>query len=705
MAKGWMKIRLLFAAAMIWGAIPVFGGGPGENMPAAYPDNGDIVDTVGGRLLIRPIEITGARSMKKIGLQETGIPERVLHDNIASQMSDALKFGTSVYVKEYGRATLSTVAFRGTSASHTQVAWNGMKISSPMLGMVDFSMIPSYFIDGASLLHGTSSVNLTGGGLGGAVVLSTKPADTRGFGLQYIQGMGMYKTFDEFLRLNYGSDRWQVSTRAFYSSSRNDFKYRNNKTKLNVYDDDYNIIDSYHPIERNESGYFNDFHIMQEAYHNTRKGNRVGLSAWYLDSRRGVPMLKVDQREDSEYVNEQRERTFRGVVSWDMARTGYRIGARAGYINTAMKYDYSRDLGNGSWVDMIRSRSYVNTVYGAADGEYYVGRNWLFTANVSMLQHFVRSTDRSVAKDGDTETVGYDQARVELSGVVSAKWMPVQRLGLSLVLREEMFGGEWSPVIPAFFAEYVLSRRGNVRVKGSVSRNFRFPTLNDLYFKPGGNPGLKKERGFSYDCGAEFTMDGGERYMIHGEAMWFDSRIRDWIAWLPSFNGLSTPVNIREVHAYGVELKGALDVCLAKDWSLSLNGSFSWTPSINHGDPVSWADEAIGKQMVYIPEFSSALVGRLAFRTWSFDYKWCYYSERFTTTSNTMATTIGLVTPYYMSDISLAKQFCFRWADLSVRCAVKNLFDEEYESVLSHPMPGINFEIFLGITPKWGKKK
>jgi iron complex outermembrane receptor protein len=26
-------------------------------------------------------------------------------------------------------------------------------------------------------------------------------------------------------------------------------------------------------------------------------------------------------------------------------------------------------------------------------------------------------------------------------------------------------------------------------------------------------------------------------------------------------------------------------------------------------------------------------------------------------------------------------------------------------SVLSRPMPGINFEFFIGITPKWGKYK
>ncbi len=54
-----------------------------------------------------------------------------------------------------------------------------------------------------------------------------------------------------------------------------------------------------------------------------------------------------------------------------------------------------------------------------------------------------------------------------------------------------------------------------------------------------------------------------------------------------------------------------------------------------------------------------------------------------------------------MSDVSLEKRFAVRRAGLSVKCAVRNLFDEEYESVLSRPMPGVNFEVFFGITPKW----
>jgi iron complex outermembrane receptor protein len=63
----------------------------------------------------------------------------------------------------------------------------------------------------------------------------------------------------------------------------------------------------------------------------------------------------------------------------------------------------------------------------------------------------------------------------------------------------------------------------------------------------------------------------------------------------------------------------------------------------------------------------------------------------------------GKLPEYFMSNISLEKILVFNWAELSIKGTVNNLFNEEYLSVLSRPMPGINFEIFVGITPKWGK--
>ena len=660
-------------------------------------------DQISREVQIKEVTVYGKRPIKEIGVQETKFDTVALKENISLSMADVLTFNSSIFVKNYGRATLSTVAFRGTSPSHTQVSWNGMKINNPMLGMTDFSMIPSYFIDDASLLHGTSSVNETGGGLGGAVKLSTKPANADGFGLQYIQGVSSFKTFDEFLRLTYGNQHWQTSTRAVFSSSPNDYKYRNHDKKENIYDENMNIIDQYYPIERNRSGAFKDFHLLQEVYYNTGKGDRFGLNAWYIYSNRELAMLTVDYGDETEFENRQREHTFRGVLSWDHMRETWKLGAKAGYIYTWMAYDYKRDVGNGNMAHMTRSRSRINTFYGQVDGEYYIGKKWLFTANLSLHQHIVESEDKNIIRqDGNKAIVGYRKGRPELSAAVSAKWRPIDRLGLSVVVREEMFGNEWTPVIPAFFMDGVLSKKGNLVAKASVSRNFRYPTLNDLYFLPGGNPDLKHESGWTYDAGLSFAVGKEGVYSLSSSASWFESFIKDWIIWLPTTKGFFSPDNIKDVHAYGVELKADLDVALSKTWQLGLNGTFSWTPSINDGEPRTPADQSVGKQLPYVPELSSSIVGRLSWRKWTFLYKWCYYSERYTMSSNDISLT-GKLPEYYMSNISLEKVLSFYWADLSLKGAINNLFNEEYLSVLSRPMPGINFEILVGITPKWNK--
>lgn len=647
---------------------------------------------------IPEVTIYGKRPMKEIGIQKTRLDSVVLKENIALSMADVLTFNSSIFVKSYGRATLSTVAFRGTSPSHTQVTWNGMRINNPMLGMTDFSMIPSYFIDDASLLHGTSSVNDTGGGLGGSVKLSTLPADADGFGLQYVQGIGSFKTFDEFLRLTYGNNHWQSSTRIVYSSSPNDYTYRNHDKKENIYDKEMNIIGQYYPKEKNRSGSFSDFHLLQEVYYNTRKGDRFGLNAWFIHSNRELAMLTTDYGNENDFENRQREVTFRGILSWDHLRENWKIAAKGGYIHTQMKYDYKRDAGNGIMTSMTRSRSQINTFYGQAEAEYYIGKEWLFTSTLSAHQHFVESRDKNIIRqDGNQAVVGYKKGRIELSGAASAKWQPNERMGMSLVLRKEMYGEKHSPLIPALFADVILSKKGNIMAKASLSRNYRFPTLNDLYFLPGGNPLLKRESGWTYDIGLSFAIGEENSYALSGSVNWFDSHIKDWILWLPTTKGFFSPRNIKDVHAYGMECKGDFNLSLSNHCKLTLNGTLSWTPSINEGEPMSPADQSVGKQLPYVPEWSSTISGRIAWKQWSLLYKWCYYSERHTMSSNDLSLS-GKLPSYYMSNLTLERSISLKWTSLSLKGVINNLFNEEYLSVLSRPMPGINFELFIGIT-------
>jgi iron complex outermembrane receptor protein len=221
-----------------------------------------------------------------------------------------------------------------------------------------------------------------------------------------------------------------------------------------------------------------------------------------------------------------------------------------------------------------------------------------------------------------------------------------------------------------------------------------------MYFLPGGNPNLKKESGWTYDAGLAFAVGKQGVYNLSGSATWFDSYISDWIIWLPTTKGFFSPRNIKDVHAYGVELKADALFQLSENWKLDLSGSFSWTPSINHGEPLSPADQSIGKQLPYVPEYTASVIGKLSYKTFSFMYKWNYYSERYTMSSNDITLT-GKLPDYFMSNISVEKLLLFDWADISLKFNINNLFNEDYLSVLSRPMPGINFQLFLGITPKW----
>ena len=147
-----------------------------------------------------------------------------------------------------------------------------------------------------------------------------------------------------------------------------------------------------------------------------------------------------------------------------------------------------------------------------------------------------------------------------------------------------------------------------------------------------------------------------------------------------------------------------MNVELGRKWVLYMDASWARTRSVNHGTPMGENDQAVGKQLVYVPEYSSTVTGRLSWKGYSLTYKYNYYSERFTTSSNDPGCVYRLGS-YYMSDVYLEKGLRFKIADLSLKFCIYNLFNEEYESVLSRPMPQQNYGFFIGIRPNWGKKR
>ncbi len=679
----------------------------------AAPDAGQ--DTVQVHEL-QTVTVTAQALLRDQGMQKTVLDSAVLRRDVTGSLAQVLGQSSTLFIKSYGRATLSTASLRGTSPSHTQVTWNSLPINSPMLGMVDFSTIPAFFIDKAQVYHGPGATSIGSGSLGGAIALATggdlptrtssaafehagQAGDHAGQtgedagrrvrpSLQYVQGVGSFLTFDEYLRVQFRAAKWSTSTRLYAASSKNEYSYTNYRKKTFLYDDAGHMTGFEYPIEKNKNGGFRDLHILQEFQSVGRHGGHWEAAAWYAHSDRGIPFLNVDYKDSERVKNNQNDHTLRTVLKWSKQQSTGSYRMTAGYTYSDILYLYMRMLGDESWANMIHAQSNIHSFYLRADGEYHTGK-WMFSGNMALNQHVVRSVDNAIVSvAGDKTILGYEQARAEGSLFLSARYRPITRLELSATLRQDVYGNQATPPIPSLFAEYLLSPAGNVLLKASATRNYRYPTLNDMYFMPGGNPQLKPEEGLSFDAGLSGAYSGTRLY-LKGQAGGFYSRINNWIAWLPTHKGFWSPVNVLHVTGYGAEAAGEAHLRLNGGWSIQAEGNAAWTRSL---DPV-------GTQLPYVPEFSAAVTGRVVWKNWTFTYDWTYYSERTTTTGAQAYSRLGVLGPYFMNDVALEVHLSFPRLRLHVKGTVRNLFNEYYETVLARPMPGINGTVSIGIVP------
>ena len=227
-------------------------------------------------------------------------------------------------------------------------------------------------------------------------------------------------------------------------------------------------------------------------------------------------------------------------------------------------------------------------------------------------------------------------------------------------------------------------------LKGNVSKNYHQPSLNDLYWQPGGNPDLLPEQGYSMEGGLEYrkVFSGGQ---LRTELIFYRSLINNWIIWIPSFKGYWEPSNISRVLSKGLEYSMGLQ---GNFWKIRYNisGAYAWTNSVNYGDPIVWGDDAYGKQLVYIPLHSGNVHMSFSYGKYFLTYQYNAYSERYTTSSNDFSRRDRLY-PYFMNDIAAGRDFRLEKVAFTIQVKVYNLFNETYHSILYRPMPGRNFNL------------
>jgi iron complex outermembrane receptor protein len=300
---------------------------------------------------------------------------------------------------------------------------------------------------------------------------------------------------------------------------------------------------------------------------------------------------------------------------------------------------------------------------------------------------------------------GYDQSRAEVSAFLSLRRSFAERFNVNLMLRQDWINWERAPIVPYLGFDFRVLRDDDLILKGNIARNYKVPSLNAMYWQPGGNPDLQPEEGLSYELGMEYQAvlgggGGGGRslgggHLLKTELTAYRSDINNWIIWIPSFKGYWEPQNIRRVLARGLEFNAMLNGSLGP-LSYKTSGTYAYTRSTNYGDPLVWSDESYGKQLPYIPVHSGNVMINLSWQGFFLTWQHNSYSERYTTSSNDLTRRDWLY-PYFMNDLIVGKDFQWNKVSFTAEFKVYNLFDETYHSVLYRPMPGRNYLLMLMI--------
>jgi iron complex outermembrane receptor protein len=639
-----------------------------------------MVDTV---IRLNQVEISSSEIFKKedAGMKETKVDSMVLMQKINLSLSTVLAENTPVFIKDYGRGALATASFRGTAPSHTQVNWNGMSINTPMSGMVDFSLIPVYIIDEMSLKFGTASIADQSGGLGGSVNINNKIDWNETVGVKYVQGIGSYSTFDEFLQVQVGNQNVQSKTRLYHNHSKNDFTFIN-RSIANIDPETGRITN---PVDTNHNADYTRYGILQELYFRPGSQNIISAKWWWQYADRTIPQATSYEGSNNSNHNNQKDVDNRIMLDWKHYGEKSRLILRSGYSDKQLDYSLENRVYGLGLIPAVYSESTQKSWMNRLDYHYDFREDFAISTTLDYNYHDVNTRD-------SVKQSGYTKNRNELSWLISAQKSFAGILNLNLMLRQDWVDFETVPVVPFLGFDLRVWKTRNLILKGNIARNYHQPTLNDLYWQPGGNPNLLPEEGFSFELGLEDEFDISCQN-LHMEITAFRSDIDNWILWVPTFKGYWEPRNVNRVLSQGIEISLSLDGKIgAVDYRLS--GNYAYTRALNYGEPLIWGDESYGKQLPYIPQHSGNLMANVNWNGFYLTWQHSSYSERYTTSSNDVSQRDRLY-PYFMNDLLAGKSFNLGKVRMNGEIRIYNLFDETYHSVLYRPMPGRNFMFVL----------
>lgn len=564
--------------------------------------------------------------------------QKISIDPAANTLEQALLGEASIHFRSYGNQQLSSIAFRGSSAAQTNVLWHGIPANYATLGQMDFSQWPTWFMDNLSLEAGSSGALYGSGSIGGTVLVDSEVSGVRkGFTLK--TGIGSFGSRFYGIKGGYRIGRFSGQTKAYYSHLDNDFPYFINGEKV-----------------RQPNASVENWGVQQQVSY------RLNNHAWHLDAQ-----ISENDREiqPPKYTTSSTEDLLTGNVRISLT---HQMEEPNSSLTTTIAYLGSMTYFNHFDLTYYNQYSVVSS-YLKELGDHLAFR---IGGNVNMYtahsDHYPKDfVDRQVALFGSLE------------------YSPSPYWKTTLNLRQSFYKRN-APFTPSLGQSITVlkSEKHRLITRGSGSLGFRFPTLNDLHWRPGGNPDLLPEESFSVEGGLDWIA--GKQHSSTASLTLYQTWSENWIIWRQSDGSIFTPQNFRNVVLRGIETTWKW-VGKEQPFQPSVQATYSY----NQAHTVVDGDD---RQMPYTPYHLAGLTASGITGFLKASLIGTYTSRRFVTLDNTL-TPNQFVDGFFLFDVNVygnLKAWNLEWIPAF---QVNNLFDIMYENQLNRAMPGRNYQISL----------
>ena len=578
-------------------------------------------------------------------------------------LNEVLESSFPVYVKNYGKGQLATLSIRGNGASQTQLFWNGFKMNSPTLGQTDLSLIPLFFISEVNLNYSGASSMDGSGGIGGSIQLANKLNWKNGIHVSLLQEFASFSNFTTGLGFSFGGKRFYNQLKILHQKGVNEFEFVD-LSKIN------------NPLNTQENNKLKQFGAQYELGIQLNNKNLIQTTFLFFDSYRELPPIigGVSNRET------QADKNLKSFVSWKSFQNKFKSDFRISFFQESMNY-----------IDSISS-IFSDVKIKTYQGQYRIKFNLVKKIK---MEASAQSSYSEVSSNGFES----NKKRNE-SGVYMKVSQELKKLNYDLFARQEQVGDKLSPLVYGAGLNYKLGNKFGL--KGNYSTNYRVPTINDLYWNPGGNEKLNPERGWTAELGIDYDKVSKKRGLRYRKGYFNDeqkinlgirgfyNQTNNWIQWQPTDFGYWEPVNLKSIENKGVEASVKYKYSNNKKASkIKANFFYTFTRSTNLSFS-NGSEELINKQTVYVPMHKATFFLSYSYKKLSFSYSQLYNSRVFIDASN------SAYLPYYFpANTGVDYLINFKQIKLKLGLKVINLYNEQYHVTANRPIPGRNYSVTL----------